>query len=173
MWPTPAYKALFKLHFEKKSLSKTDLPSRSRAGQLHLCKFSKSAESGYLRGWAIPKPYIEWFFPFKHLSQLDECFNQKKVSQNRTKLQQTNNNHFSAKNKYLSIFETNFIKSEGKVRFGQFFSKWSSRRAVSDATKQTILSFQEIGQKCKMMVKIKFTPLSLSWPQNLSLLKGF
>ena len=29
MGPTPAYEALFELHFEKKSLSKTDLPSRS------------------------------------------------------------------------------------------------------------------------------------------------
>ena len=52
----------------------------------------------------------------------------KKVSQNRTKLQQTTNNNkqqqqttiFSAKNK-LSIFETNFTKFEGKVRFGQIF----------------------------------------------------
>ena len=28
---------------------------------------------------------------------------------------------FSAKNKYLSISELNFTKSEGKVRFGQIF----------------------------------------------------
>ena len=51
----------------------------------------------------------------------------KEVSQNRTKLQQTTkqqnkttNDHFSAKNKQ-SIFETNFTKFEGKVRFGQIF----------------------------------------------------
>ena len=50
-----------------------------------------------------------------------------------------------------------------------FFWKWSSRRAESDATKQKILSLQEIGQKRKMVVKIEFTPLSLSWPQNFSL----
>ena len=39
--------------------------------------------------------------------------------------------------------------------------KWSSRRAESDATKQTILSLQEVGQNCKIVVKIEFTPLSL------------
>ena len=43
------------------------------------------------------------FFPQEHLSQLDECFNLKKdVSQNRTnlqKLQNTTNDHVSAKNK--------------------------------------------------------------------------
>ena len=46
----------------------------------------------------------------------------KKVSQNRTKLQQNKqtNDHFSAKNK-LSISKPNFTKFEGKVRFGQFF----------------------------------------------------
>ena len=64
--------------------------------------------------------------------------------------------------KKKSIFETNFTKSEGKVRFGQiFFWKWSSWRAKSDATKQKILSFQEVGQKRKIVVKIEFTPLSL------------
>ena len=92
----------------------------------------------------------------------------KKVSQIATK--QTNkqtfttNDHFSAK----SISEPNFTKSEGKVRFGQiFFWKWSSRRVESDATKQKNLSVQEVGQKRKIVVKIEFTPLSLSRPQNL------
>ena len=32
----------------------------------------------------------------------------------------------------------------------------------SDATKQKILSLQEVGQKRKIVVKIEFTPLSLS-----------
>ena len=31
----------------------------------------------------------------------------------------------------------------------------------SDATKQKILSLQEVGQKRKIVVKIEFTPLSL------------
>ena len=41
-----------------------------------------------------------------------------------TNKQQTNKQQttiFSAKNEYLSIFETNFTKFEGKVRFGHFF----------------------------------------------------
>ena len=29
----------------------------------------------YLRGWAVPKPYIEYFFPYKNLSQHEEYFN--------------------------------------------------------------------------------------------------
>ena len=36
-----------------------------------------------------------------------------------------------------------------------------ARRAESDATKQKILSLQEVGQKRKIVVKIEFTPLSL------------
>ena len=39
-----------------------------------------------------------------------------------------------------------------------------------NATKQKVLSFQEIGQKRKMVIKIEFTPLSL---QNVSLEQGF
>ena len=35
-----------------------------------------------------------------------------------------------------------------------FFLKWSSRRAEKDATKQKVLSFQEVGQKRKMVIKI-------------------
>ena len=35
------------------------------------------------------------------------------------------------------------------------------RRAESDATKQKILSLQEVGENCKIVVKIEFTPLSL------------
>ena len=31
-----------------------------------------------------------------------------------------------------------------------------------DATKQKVLSFQEVGQNRKMVIKIEFTPLSLS-----------
>ena len=38
----------------------------------------------------------------------------------------------------------------------------ASRRAEKDATKQKVLSFQIVGQKRKMVVKIEFTPLSLA-----------
>ena len=37
----------------------------------------------------------------------------------------------------------------------------STSAAESDATKQKILSLQEVGQKRKIVVKIEFTPLSL------------
>ena len=43
------------------------------------------------------------------------------------------------------------------------------RRAEKDATKQKVLSFRKIGQKRKMVVKIEFTPLSVSRPQHFSL----
>ena len=56
----------------------------------------------------------------------------------------------------------NFTKSEGKVRFGHFFRKWSSWRAERNATKQNGLSFQEVVQKRKMVIKIEFTPLSIT-----------
>ena len=58
---------------------------------------------------------------------------------------------------------------KGRSVLDKFFLKWSFRRAESDATKQKILSLQEVGQKRKIVVKIEFTPLSLSWPQNFSL----
>ena len=45
----------------------------------------------------------------------------------------------------------------------------STSRKVKDATKQKVLSFQKVGQKCKMVIKIEFTPHSLCRPQNLSL----
>ena len=73
---------------------------------------------------------------------------------------------------YKSISEPNFTKSEseGKISFGHFFWKWSSRRAEKDATEQIkVLSYQEVGQKRKMVIKIEFTPLSLSRPQHFSL----
>ena len=63
----------------------------------------------------------------KHLSQLDECFNFKKskpksdnVATNKTnKINKKTNDHFFCQKK--SISEPNFTKSEGKIRFGQFF----------------------------------------------------
>ena len=45
----------------------------------------------------------------------------------------------------------------------------STSRKVKDATKQKVLSFQKVCQKCKMVIKIEFTPHSLCRPQNLSL----
>ena len=65
---------------------------------------------------------------------------------------------FSAKDKINSISEPNFTNSEIKVRFGQL-KKWSSWRAEKNATKQKVLSFQEVGKKRKMVIKIEFTPL--------------
>ena len=67
----------------------------------------------------------------------------------------------------------NFKKSEGKVRFEQiFFWKWSSRRAEKDDTKQKVLSFQEICQKRKLVIKIEFTHLSLSDCKNVPFKRG-
>ena len=50
--------------------------------------------------------------------------------------------------------------SELKVCFGQFFLKLSSRRAEKNAVKREVQFFQENGQKCKIVIKIEFTPLS-------------
>ena len=51
------------------------------------------------------------------------------------------------------------------VRFGQLFFE----NDPLDEPKQKVLSFQKVGQKRKIVIKIEFTPLSLSWPQNCSL----
>ena len=50
-----------------------------------------------------------------------------------------------------------------KICFGQFFLKRSSRRAEADATKQTVLSFQEVavGHKRKVVIKSNLPSLSL------------
>ena len=55
-----------------------------------------------------------------------------------------------------SISEPNFTKSEGKVRFGHILKdyKRSSRRAEQDANKQKALSFQKVGKKRKMVIKL-------------------
>ena len=47
-------------------------------------------------------------------------------------------------------------------------------RAEKDATKQKVIYFQEIGQKCKVLIKIGFIPLSLSRLQHFfkTLYKG-
>ena len=42
-------------------------------------------------------------------------------------------------------------------------------RRKEDATKQKVLSFQEVGRKRKMVIKIEFTPLSLFRLQKCSL----
>ena len=44
----------------------------------------------------------------------------------------------------------------------QIFGNGSSRRAEKDTVKQKVVSFQEDGQKRKIVIKIEFTPLSLS-----------
>ena len=61
---------------------------------------------------------------------------------------------------------------KGKSVLDNFFWKWSSRRAEKDATKQKVLSFQEIGQNRKIVIKSEFTPLSLSRLQNVFLELG-
>ena len=89
----------------------------------------------------------------------------KKESQNRKSCNKTNKK---------SISEPNFTKSEGKVRFGHiFFENDPLDELKRMPFLQNVLPFQEVGQKRKMVVKIEFTPLSLSRPQNLSLKKGF
>ena len=40
--------------------------------------------------------------------------------------------------------------------------------AEKDATKQKVLYFQKVGQKYKMVIKIEFTPLSLTRLQNVA-----
>ena len=72
----------------------------------------------------------------------------------------------------MTIFSANFTKSEGKIRFGQFFFEndpLDEQKKMPIATKQKVLSFQEVVQKRKMVIKIEFTPLSLSRLQNCSL----
>ena len=53
------------------------------------------------------------------------------------------------------------------------FWKWSSWQAEKDVTKQKVLSFQEVDQKRKMVIKIELTPLSLSDCKNFPFKKGF
>ena len=50
---------------------------------------------------------------------------------------------------------------------------WTTWRAEKDATKQKLLSVQDVRQKGKMVIKIKITPLSLSRLQNVPFKKGF
>ena len=53
-------------------------------------------------------------------------------------------------------------KNTAIILIGQFFWKLSSQRAEKDATKQKVVSFQEVSQKRKMVIKIK----SHSSPEN-------
>ena len=53
------------------------------------------------------------------------------------------------------------------------FWKWSSWQAEKDVTKQKVLSFQEVDQNRKMVIKIELTPLSLSDCKNVPFKKGF
>ena len=50
---------------------------------------------------------------------------------------------------------------KGRSVLNNFFFKWSSRRAEAYATKQKVVSFQEIVQKRKIVDQIEFNPLSL------------
>ena len=69
--------------------------------------------------------------------------------------------------------EFNKILKEAKViRYGHFF-KWSFRRAEKYAVKKKVLSFKNDGQKCKMVVKIEFTPLPHCKMFPFNKLKGF
>ena len=87
----------------------------------------------------------------------------KKLQQQATNnKQQTNNKRPFFLPKINKVFLRPILQNlKGRSVLDNFFWKWSSRRAESDATKQKILSFQEVGQKRKIVVKIEFTPLSL------------
>ena len=79
----------------------------------------------------------------------------KKVSQNRTKLQQTNNKRPFFLQKINKVFLRPILQNlKGR----------SSRRAESDAIKQQILSFREVGQKRKIVVKTEFTLTAKLFP---------
>ena len=80
------------------------------------------------------------------------------MSQNRTKYcnKQTNNKQpfFLPKiNKVFLTSEPNFTKSEGKIRFGQFFLKMILLTSQKRCHQPEFLSFQEVGQKRKMVIK--------------------
>ena len=69
-------------------------------------------------------------------------------------MQQTNKTNktqqttiFSAKNRL------SFSEPKGKSVLDKKFWKSSSRQAEKDATKQKVLSFQEVGQKRKTVIK--------------------
>ena len=65
----------------------------------------------------------------------------------------------------LSTFATIVVVWVGPRQYN-CHNKYQSR---SDAVKQKVLSFQEDSQKLIMVIKIEFTPLSLSRLQNCSL----
>ena len=79
-----------------------------------------------------------------------------KVSQNRTKLQQNKTQPFflfKINKVFLSPIFQNLFWTKNSW-------KWSSWQAKKDATKQNVLSFQEVSQKRKIVIKIEFTPLA-------------
>ena len=55
------------------------------------------------------------------------------------------------------------------MKFKTLFISSEEKHGQKEATNQKVLYFQEVGQKRKMVIKIEFTPLSLSRLQNLSL----
>ena len=61
--------------------------------------------------------------------------------------------HKSEKSTFTSWDQLYKIWREGPF-WTNFFWKWFSRRAKSDATKKKVLSLQEGGQKRKMVIKI-------------------
>ena len=84
-----------------------------------------------------------------------------KLQQNKQNKQNKQTTMFSAK--INKVFWAQFYKILREGPFWTiFFWKWSSRRAEADANKQKVLSFQEVSQKCKIVIKIEFTPLDHS-----------
>ena len=71
--------------------------------------------------------------------------------------QQTTNDHIFCQKFKIKYFWDQFYKIW--QIWENIFWKWSSRRAELDATKQKIISFQEVTQSRKIVVKIEFTPL--------------
>ena len=94
----------------------------------------------------------------------------KKVSQNRTKLQQTTtttttNNNNNKRPFFLPKINKVFLRPilqnlKGRSVLDKFFFE-NDPLDEPNAIKQKILSLEQVGQKRKMVVKIEFTPLSL------------
>ena len=146
---------------------------------LHLCKSSTLQKCKICRIWVlylgveqIPNRttnncfLISIFFGSTSASIL------KKISQNRTKLQQNKQNKTKQTTIFLpkinKIFLSPILQNlKGRSvldNFGQSRGMiLSMSRKGSDGPKQKVLSFQEVGQKRKMVVKIELVYLPLSY----------
>ena len=94
-----------------------------------------------------------------------------------TKSQAVHRIIFSLKASFSAWWEIQFFlisQSRTKLQQNNFFWKWSSRWAEKDAVKQKVLTFQEDGQKRKMVIKIEYNSLTDDRLQYFTLFrKGF